>query len=467
MKNTGNLIRIVGISAAILGGLVGTVATSSAQQDGFTTEFRIEERDLETTGRNPYFILEPGYRATLSGDEDGDAIAVIISVLEETEVVDGVVTRVVEEREFKNDVITEISRNFFAICGETNDVFYFGEDVDNYDDEGNLEDHEGAWRAGVDGAMPGLIMPGTIALGSKYFQEVAPEIAMDRAEHVSITETVSTPAGIFGDCLRTEETTPLEPDEVSYKLYAPGVGMVGDDELTLSAIEGLGPVTIAPFEQVSNFTEHFMLDLCEFTTVGRNTFFILEPGYTLSFEGEEDEDILTLVITVLDDTEIVDGIETRVVEERETKNGILAEVSRNFFAICQRTNAVFYFGEDVDNYDDEGNFVDHESAWRTGVDGAKPGLMMSATPLLGSRYHQETAPEIAMDRGENVSLSETVETPAGTFENCLRVEESTPLEPDELEYKWYAPGIGLVRDSDLLLVESGGLSAVDSWELMR
>lgn len=80
---------------------------------------------------------------------------------------------------------------------------------------------------------------------------------------------------------------------------------------------------------------------------------------------------------------------------------------------------------------------------------------MPGLPLLGARYHQEVAPGTAMDRAEIVGLDEAVVTPAGEFRGCLRVEETTPLEPDEREYKLYAPGIGLVQDGALRLIRYG------------
>ena len=57
-----------------------------------------------------------------------------------------------------------------------------------------------------------------------------------------------------------------------------------------------------------------------------------------------------------------------------------------------------------------------------------------------------------MDRVEIVSLTERSNTPAGIFERCLKMRETTPLEMFVRDYKVYAPGIGLVEDGDLKLV---------------
>ncbi len=199
----------------------------------FTTEFFTEGCTFATTGRNPYWIpLVPGYEALLEGEEDGEEIAVEITVLEETFMVDGVETRVVQEYETVDAELVEISRNYFAYCVETGSIFYFGEDVDIYED-GEVVGHEGAWLAGIDGAEAGIIMPGTVLLGSRYFQEVAPDVAMDRAEHMAMDVTAETEAGTFEDCLEVWETTPLAPDDLSIKVYAPGIGLVIDDVVEL------------------------------------------------------------------------------------------------------------------------------------------------------------------------------------------------------------------------------------------
>jgi hypothetical protein len=155
-----------------------------------------------------------------------------MTVLGETKVVDGVETRVVEEKESEGGNLVEVSRNYFAICKSTNDAFYFGEDVDIYED-GEIVSHEGAWLAGQNGAKAGMIMPGNVEVGMKYYQEIAPGVAEDRAEIVSVNEVLDTPAGNFQNVLKTEETNPLEPNEKEYKLYAPGLGLIQEESLKL------------------------------------------------------------------------------------------------------------------------------------------------------------------------------------------------------------------------------------------
>jgi hypothetical protein len=209
--------------------------TEQAESEGeneYTSSFRAEDCTFTSTGRNPFFILEPNYQLVLSGGDAGDVAQVMITVLNETRDVNGTETRVVEERETLGGELAEISRNFFAICEETNSVFYFGEEVDDYEN-GLLIAHEGAWLAGEGANKAGVIMPGTILLGARYYQEIAPDIALDRAEIIDMGEVIQTPSGDFTDTLITQETNPLEPDVAELKYYAAGIGLIQEEDLKL------------------------------------------------------------------------------------------------------------------------------------------------------------------------------------------------------------------------------------------
>jgi hypothetical protein len=218
--------------------LTGAAGLAAAQDwkappgETFTSTFAVDRSDFSSTGRNPYFVLEPGYALTLEGGKT----RLVITVLPETRKVDGVDTRVVEERETENDQLIEVSRNFFAIHTKTNSVFYFGEDVDMYRN-GKVTSHEGAWLSGVAGARFGMMMPGLPLLKARYYQEIAPKVAMDRAEILGIGETLKTPAGTFTDVLRTLETTPLEPLARELKYYANGVGLIQDGDVKLVSVK--------------------------------------------------------------------------------------------------------------------------------------------------------------------------------------------------------------------------------------
>ncbi len=188
----------------------------------------------------------------------------------------------------------------------------------------------------------------------------------------------------------------------------------------------------------------------ELATTGRNRYFILEPGYELVLEDGNEQ----LVVAVTDQTKRIGDFDTRVVEERESRGYKLTEISRNFFAISKRTSDVYYFGEEVDIYKN-GKVVAHEGAWLAGQNGARFGLMMPGEPTLNARYYQEIAPRVAMDRAEIVSLTDQRRTPAGNFTNVLKIAETNPLEDHSLEYKYYAPDIGLLQDGQLKLVKYG------------
>lgn len=219
-----------------------------AAEKAFTTSFPMEQCTLVPNGRNAHFSLRPGDRLKLEGDDAGEFVTVEIRVLGEQVPLEfltsngvflSVMTRVVQEREWKDGELVEVSRNYYVRCKETGDIYYLGEDVDIYED-GSVVSHDGAWRAGVDGALPGLIMPGTFLLGSRYYQEIAPGVAEDRAEHVRMGLTLDLPAGTFRQCVKVRETSPLEPGQTSIKRYCPGIGLVTDGPIRLVDYEIAG-----------------------------------------------------------------------------------------------------------------------------------------------------------------------------------------------------------------------------------
>src|SRR5688572_11712668 len=209
-------------------------------------------------------------------------------------------------------------------------------------------------------------------------------------------------------------------------------------------------IALAGAQGPDRFVSQFEVDKNNLVTHGKNDYFILEPEYQLVLEGPDEK----VLITVLEKTKMVDGVKTRIVEEREFENGELTEVSFNYFAIDKTTKAVYYFGEDVDIYED-GKVVRHEGEWLSGVDRARFGLMMPATPVVGYAFYQEIAPGKALDRGEIVSLNEMLKTPASQFTNCLKVLETSGMDANEHGYKIYAKGVGMIQDEDMLLVKYG------------
>ncbi len=220
---------------------------------------------------------------------------------------------------------------------------------------------------------------------------------------------------------------------------------------------------LSPFAvDADGFTRQFPLSACEFKSTGGNDFLRLKPGRQLYLSnvrcvgaGECDE-LEELWITMLPETRTIRfnhggksiTVRARVMEEYETADGEVEEISRNYVADCNPMHDVYYFGEDVE--DGDGNPL--PDAWLAGRDGARPGILMPDRAfLLGSRYYQEIAPN-AKDRGEHTSMGFEVEVPAGVFRNCVEVTETSPLEPGHESLKTYCPNVGLVRDDDLELM---------------
>ena len=251
--------------------------------------------------------------------------------------------------------------------------------------------------------------------------------------------TATTTSGVFA---QTEEEAE-DQDEPSEDVLE----TEDDSESAGTEEEGQG-------EEEIEYTSSFRTEDCTFSATGSNPYFILEPNYRQVLVANETGAELELTITVLNETREVNGTETRVVEERETENGELVEISRNFFAICDETNSVFYFGEEVDDYEN-GQIVGHEGAWLAGEGDNKAGMFMPGTVLLGARYYQEIAPNIAVDRAEITEIDGELVVPAGSFDDVLVVVESNPLEPGVEELNYYAPGVGVLQDEDEKLVEYG------------
>jgi len=181
---------------------------------------------------NEWFPLVAGTQLVLEGVDDGETIRVEIDVLDETQDVDGVTTRVVTETEYEDGELVEVSFNWFAQAPDGT-VCYFGEDVDIYED-GDVVSHDGAWKAGEDGAQAGIIMPGEPEVGQVFYQEYYPGHAMDSSEIAAFGEAIDVPAGLFEDTLTALDYNELEGEcEGERKVYVRGIGLAIDEEAEL------------------------------------------------------------------------------------------------------------------------------------------------------------------------------------------------------------------------------------------
>src|SRR5215475_8116678 len=185
----------------------------------------INPNDFTVQIDNPFFPLPPGVTFIYKGRKELSKERDVFAVTDRTIVIDGVICRVVHDRVFVRGVLRENTFDYFAQDRDGN-VWYFGEDTAELDKKGNVVSTEGTWRAGVNGAQPGVIMEAHPQVYDHYFQELAAPLAQDEATVLSLHETAAVPLAKFRNCLLTKEFTQLEPGNVEHKFYARGVGFV-------------------------------------------------------------------------------------------------------------------------------------------------------------------------------------------------------------------------------------------------
>jgi hypothetical protein len=176
-----------------------------------------------------------------------------------------------------------------------------------------------------------------------------------------------------------------------------------------------------------------------------NPLFPLKPGTTLVYTGSKDGKRALDLFATTSRTKVIDGVTTRVVEDRLYLNDVLEERTSDYYAQDSCGN-VWYFGEDTAELDRDGHVTSTEGSFHAGVDGAEPGVFMQAQPELRRRFRQEWYAGHAEDTFRALSRTATVTVPAGTFDHALRTEETTELEPDVLNNKYYVQGIGEVEE---------------------
>jgi hypothetical protein len=206
----------------------------------------------------------------------------------------------------------------------------------------------------------------------------------------------------------------------------------------------------SPASQLPQGSDPVTLDPANFGTVIDNPYWPMAPGTVWTHrEVEADGTELTIVVTVTDETKEILGITTVVVHDVVTEDGETVEDTFDWYAQDLAGN-IWYMGEATQEFSD--GEIDTAGSWEAGVDGALPGILVPANPTPGLTYRQEYYAGEAEDAAAVLSLDERVEVAAGSYEGLLMTKEYTPLEPDILEYKFYAPGVGPV----LALAVSGG-----------
>jgi hypothetical protein len=183
----------------------------------------------------------------------------------------------------------------------------------------------------------------------------------------------------------------------------------------------------------------------DFVAVIDNPYMPFMPGTRTVFEGVSDGERERNVVSVTDRTKVILGVTTTVVHDQVfSANGDLAEDTFDWYA-QDRFGNVWYFGEDTAEYAN-GEVSSTKGSWEAGVGGAQPGVVMLAQPTVGESYHQEFLRGEAEDVGTVVAIDDRVSVPYGSFDQVLVTEDTTPLEPQILEHKFYAQGIGVVLE---------------------
>jgi hypothetical protein len=236
------------LATLLLGGL-----RASAQGTPVADDYRptINPANFSTTIDNPYYPLPVGAVWTYQGTSEDGAIEDELTVTGDTVTIMGVDCLAVQDVVSVDGEVTENTVDYYAQDSDGN-VWYFGEDSSTVEN-GKVTGTEGSWRAGVDGAFPGLIMPASPQESLQYRQEYLAGEAEDMAMVIDTDASSSVQFGSFDHVLVTAEWTPLEPNSAEEKAYAPGVGVVSSKDTaggteTLELVSYTGPTTATPSE---------------------------------------------------------------------------------------------------------------------------------------------------------------------------------------------------------------------------
>jgi hypothetical protein len=186
---------------------------------------QINPQDFVRTVDNPWFPLRPGSRYRYRGEKDGIPAVDVMKVTHRVNPILGVPTTVVDDRVYERGKLAEKTLDYYTQDRKGN-VWYFGEDTAELDRNGHVKSTEGTWRAGVDGAQPGIFMPPHPRVGQAFRQEFYAGHAEDHFKVVKRNASVKVPFITTSRALKTKEWTPLEPGVIDTKYYVRGIGTV-------------------------------------------------------------------------------------------------------------------------------------------------------------------------------------------------------------------------------------------------
>jgi hypothetical protein len=226
----------------LVAGCEGTPEAVIDPGDGGEYSVELDPADFVPVVDNPFLPLTPGSRWVYEGNDGGEVERIEVTVTGDTRVVLGITATVVRDTVTIDGAVVEDTFDWFA-QDQVGNVWYLGEDSSEYED-GEVVSTAGSWEAGVDGALPGIIMQASPAVGDTYRQEFYAGEAEDMAEVVRAGASESVAFGTFDDLLVIREWNPLEPDVVEEKYYSPGVGVVLEQEVE----GGSGRVELIAYE---------------------------------------------------------------------------------------------------------------------------------------------------------------------------------------------------------------------------
>jgi hypothetical protein len=191
------------------------------------------------------------------------------------------------------------------------------------------------------------------------------------------------------------------------------------------------------------------VDPAQFTNPKPNPYFPLQVGTVSRFKGSDEGQRFHERVTVTHAKKTVLGVTATVVlDVLRRADGTLAEKTHDWYASDNAGN-VWYFGEQTATYDKHGKVKSREGSWEAGVRGAVAGLIMPADPQPTKAYRQEFFVGHAEDQAWIVRRHAKVTVPIGTLHDVVRSFEWTRLEPGVMSVKFYAPGLGIVREKDV------------------
>jgi hypothetical protein len=213
-----------------------------------------------------------------------------------------------------------------------------------------------------------------------------------------------------------------------------------------SSHKAAAPATkiVIPRVHTSGAAYHPKIDPKNFSTNITNKYWPMKPGSTWDLAGTKDGVPETVHVVVKKGTKKIMGVDTVVIQDTVTINHALEENTTDWYAQDKQGN-LWYFGEDSKDYKN-GIVISTQGTWEAGVDGAQPGIVVKAHPAAdGKTYRQEFRPGVAEDQAKVLATNATEKVPAGVFKSVLHTFDTDPLNPDKVENKWYAPGVGPVH----------------------